>query len=352
MTDFHRNIFPYYRGGAHLEQDREQQREDNTTKALINTLDYCSPHVATKFLEWLGITAPRRAEFVLKKATIGSEKIRRKSQRLLLAIVGATNGANESVCAQLPGTPVGDSRPDAWLYGEDYVVLLESKIGESVLTLDQMACHWDKLQPTCWRIVTWAQVHKFFVKLMHELKDAKSKWLVEQLTQYLEWTGMTDFVGFTEGMFEFFVQSEKDPDAKKWVRGTVEALADAVLQGDQGLKVFNGFYENKHVGNFGKESDHYWVAFGPAKFRDFAHQTISLYEQALDVFVSVELLPAVKKLRKQIQNDALFRKVMCQLPDPFTVLIQERKRRTVPEILITILSQKWRVAFIGESPTV
>jgi hypothetical protein len=27
---------------------------------------------------------------------------------------------------------------------------------------------------------------------------------------------MTEFAGLDEGMFEFFVQSERDPDTKKW----------------------------------------------------------------------------------------------------------------------------------------
>ena len=227
---------------------------------------------------------------------------------------------------------MNDSRPDAWIHGEDYAVLVESKIGESPLTLDQMASHWEKLKPNCpTRIITWGQVHKLFVKLMHQQKDTQSQWLLDQFTQYLEWTGMTEFVGFREEMFEFFVQGEKDPDTKKWVRATVEALADKVLEGDQGLKQFKSFYESKHIGNLGKESDHYWVAFGPVNFRESAHQTISLYEESLDVFVNVELLPAVKKLRKKIQgNDAQFRKLMSGLPAPFTVRIEERKPTGLP----------------------
>jgi hypothetical protein len=332
MRDHHRNIFCYYKGAAQDDKDREQQLEDNTTKALINTLDYCSPSVATSFLEWLDVRAPGSAEYVLQKTTIGSEKIRRKAQRLMLAIVGAANKANESVCAQLPAPVVKESRPDAWVYGDEYAVLIESKVGKATLTLDQMASHWEKLKPTCpTRIVTWAQVHKLFVKLMHQEKDTQNKWLLKQFTEYLEWTGMTEFVGFCEEMFEFFVQGEKDPDTKQWVRGTVEALADKVLGGDKGLKQFNSFYGSKHVGNLGKESDHYWVAFGPEHFRELAHQTISLYEESLDVFVNVELLPAVKKLRKKVQtNDAQFKNLICQLPAPFAVRIEERKPTGLP----------------------
>ena len=98
MRDYHHNIFCYYKGSAQDDKDREQQLEDNTTKALINTLEYCNPSVATSFLKWLDIKAPDSSVYVLQKATIGGEKLRRKTQRLLLAIVGAANKVNESVC--------------------------------------------------------------------------------------------------------------------------------------------------------------------------------------------------------------------------------------------------------------
>lgn len=326
MTDFHRNIFSYYKGALQPEQDREQQLEDNTTKALVNTLEHCGRHVAIKFLEWLGVSTPRKVNFIQQKVSIGDERIRRSSQRLLLAIVGTMNPANKSVRDRLPVKPVGGGRPDAWLYGDDFVVLIESKTGDATLDLNQMACHWHKLHPNQCRIVTWADVHTFFTDLMSSLSNTKSKWLVEQFTQYLEWTGMTEFVGFREEMFEFFVATERDPDTKRWVRGAVEGLGEKALLGTTGLKHFDSFYSDRHVGNLAKDSDHYWVAFGPARdFRKWAHQTISLYEQKRDVFVNVELLSPMKRLRRKIKSGG-FRKVMCNLPAPFTVCIEERKQ--------------------------
>jgi len=52
MTNFHRNIFSYFRGLSQLEHDRERQLEDNSTKALINTLEHSDPSVAHAFLKW------------------------------------------------------------------------------------------------------------------------------------------------------------------------------------------------------------------------------------------------------------------------------------------------------------
>ena len=82
MTDVHRNIFSYYKGASQPEQDREQQLEDNTTKALVNTLEHCGRHVTIKFLEWLGISTARKINFVQQKVSIGDERIREKAAAL------------------------------------------------------------------------------------------------------------------------------------------------------------------------------------------------------------------------------------------------------------------------------
>jgi len=188
-----------------------------------------------------------------------------------------------------------------------------------------------QILPRC-KILTWAEVHQFFANLLPDLQG-KDKWLVEQFRQYLEWTGMTEFVGFEESVFEFLVHEEKDPRVKQWIRDTMCALAEQILHSDHGLKAFNGFYTNYHVGNFGEKDDHFWVAFGPPKFRELAYQTVSLYDYGLDVFVNVELLPAIRRLRKKIQGgESTFRKVISELPFPFTVQIQERKAGNRPRV--------------------
>jgi len=338
MTDFHNNVFYYYRGAKQHGQKQEQQLEDNTTKAFTNMLQHCDPVVATEFLKSLEITisSDSTIEFELQKSTIGHEKIHYRTQRLLLAIVGTPPPRNASICTQLVGPLKGDSRPDAWIYGEDFVVLLESKVGDSALELNQMRCHWRKLRmdiqssPRC-KILTWAEVHQFFASCLPILLpnlQGKDKWLVEQFTQYLEWIGMTEFVGFEESVFEFFVHEERDLHVKQWMRDAMRALAEQVLHGDHGIKAFDGFYTDYHVGNFGKKDDHFWVAFGPPKFKKLAHQTVSLHEYGLDVFVNVELLPAIKRLRKKIKgSESAFRDVISELPAPFTVQIQERKAK-------------------------
>lgn len=343
MTDFHRNIFYYYRGAQRSGRERERQLEDNTTKALVNTLEHCSRIVAIKFLrDLLGImvTEPVEPEFELQKASISKGEIGNKSQRLLLGIVPTKEIMDP--CAELGRTVAGeeDSRPDAWIYGDDFVVLVESKVegkeGAS-LELAQMERHYQKLlvdteqQPDC-RIYTWAEVHRFFKNLLDELADEltkKDKWIIGQLAQYLEWIGMAEFTGLESGMFDYFAAlpiDDRNEDDRQWVRGTMQSFAEKILEGLQAVD--SSFYQNYDVGRLFLKDDHCWAAFGPKdkKYRRLAHQTVSLYKDRLDVFVNVELKPAVDRLRRKIAPDKqAFRETVSRLPVPFVVRVEERK---------------------------
>jgi hypothetical protein len=336
MADFHHNVFYYYKGAKETKEELyDHQLEDNTTKALTNTLIHTSPIVATKFLEeFLGLQGAGKLEIQLQKKTIGKEKISRRSQRLLFGLQQAEI-QQDPLATNFVGPVEGESRPDAWLYGEDYVVLVESKVGGTQLEPEQMERHFQKLQVESLEqpkrtVRTWNQIHQFFVGMLSEL-NGMDKWLVGQFTQYLEWKGMSEFTGFEEWIFDFFVHIDKDPETKRLVRDIMRSLAEKILRGPNGLRDFApSFYKEFHVGNFGAEDDHYWVAFGPGDpdFKQVAHQTISIYDYGLDVFVNVELLPAINRLRKKLQSEKRkFKEVVSALPEPFTVQVEERKSR-------------------------
>jgi hypothetical protein len=307
--------------------------EDNTTKALINTLESCGRAVALEFLDWLGIAATGRVKFELQKTTIGEGKIRSKSQRLLLGLVPSKRPGDSG--GELGGSIVErESRPDAWLYGDDFVVVLESKVVGS-LEPDQMQRHCQKLrvgthrEPRC-EVRSWAKVHQFFVGILPEL-SGKNKWVAQQFVQYLEWIGMTEFTGFEEGNFVFFVTHE-DEDTRRWVRDTMQSFADKILVQ---VKELDPFYQDYDPGRLRLKDEGCWVAFGPIKpgpreYRQWAHQTVSLKAYALDVFVNVELKPAIDRLRTRIKRDrGAFRRAVAGLPSPFSVQVQERKKRQV-----------------------
>ena len=132
-------------------------------------------------------------------------------------------------------------------------------------------------------------------------------------------------------MFEFFVREEKDAEEKRLIRRTMERFGEKVL--NSGLKAASpSFYQEPWVGKLSTGGDHFWVAFGPTGgpmvFGKMAHQTISLYDFGLDVFVNVEMLPAIKMLRKGIRNDKQkFIDVISALPAPFSVWIEQKEMR-------------------------
>jgi hypothetical protein len=285
MADFHHNIFYYYRGAQQSDQERERQLEDNTTKALVNTLEHCDPKVTFGFLNWLGIKATKPATLELQKSTISNREIGSKSRRLLLGLVPSK--VDKDPCAELEGPVTGDSLPDAWLYGDDFVVLIESKVAGS-LEPGQMQRHYLKLragteqQPEC-KVCTWAEVHEFFKSLSGELGDdlkEKDKWIVGQFTQYLEWIGMAEFTGLESGMFDYFATpiDDRNEDDRQWVRGTMQSFAEKILEGLQAID--SSFYQDYDVGRLLLKDDHCWAAFGykDKKYRNWAHQTVALGE--------------------------------------------------------------------------
>jgi len=52
---------------------------------------------------------------------------------------------------------------------------------------------------------SWKEVHGFFQNLI-ESTSGKNKWLINQLIKYLEYIGMSDFVGFNDEIFDYFIR--------------------------------------------------------------------------------------------------------------------------------------------------
>lgn len=334
MTDFHHNLFYYYKGAHQSYKEAEHQLENNTTKALVNTLEYCSDLVAVSFLEWIGITpAGDQIKFKLQKKALGEQDILAKSQRLLLGIVPTK--ADKDPSALLEGKVADeDSCPDAWIYGGEFVVLIENKVN-GPLNTDQMQRHAHKLQGGMerrpeFKVLTWAQVHSFFKRLLNEslnkLSD-KDKWILDQFTQYLEEIGMSEFIGLESEIFDYVVTLD-DEDARQKVRATMRSFAEKILAQIRDLV----FYEGYDDGVIHQGDRYYWVAFGPKdnKYRKWAHQTVALDAYGIEVFVNLELKAVTDRLKERIRRSRhAFREVILSLlpGEPVSVQVEERKQR-------------------------
>ena len=139
---------------------------------------------------------------------------------------------------------------------------------------------------------------------------------------------MAQFNGLKDWMFGYFVKHD-DESKRQRVASALPSFAKAI---QTQLQSFDPFYASYDVGTLRPEHDSCWIAFGPAdnKYRNGAHQTVALFAHSLDVFVNVEMVPAVNKLRQKIKNNRQgFRSAIAGLPvdkRPFSVLIWERRQ--------------------------
>ena len=327
--DLHRNLFYSYRGPNTDIADRDRQLENNVTKALINTLDLGGMGVCGPFLAWLGLTDAPNVKFLLQRHNLPSTTAAAKPERVLLGI-----SKRELDWADAGVNRTSESVPDAWVYGDGFAVLVESKVNDAAFSQGQIQAHLARLQsiehaPTKIVPKTWGQVHGFFERLLPRLTDAPwPKLLVEQLIEFLEYSGMTEFTGFRLDHFHYFLLHDDD-DARRWILDQANYFATQV---QARLHEFAPFYEACDIGNLKRTDAYCWVAFGPRgdAYRRVTHQTVSLSADGLRVFVNVELKAATDRLKSVLkQSGAAFRAALQQLHvfEPFELALEERVQR-------------------------
>lgn len=323
--DLHHNLFYGYRGPSEFDADRDPQLENNLTKALINTLSLCGEEVWRPFLEDLGLLRVSPPMFLLQRKGLPSVAACEKKQRVLLGI----SKERTKWILDPAEVPVYVSVPDAWIYGDGYAVLVESKTNGD-FAQSQMCAHYACLrrddEPA--RIVTrtWSDLHALFSSLQRSIAACASKLLVSQFVQFLEYTGMAEFCGFRLDHFNYFLLRE-DPDARRWVKEQMQSFGSMLQRRLAGIDAFYAEYE---VGNLKSDDPFCWIAFGPRGYRDATHQTIALGSNGLRVFINSELRRATDRLKAVLRSDEVnFKSALCRAHEfrPFTLVLQERVQR-------------------------
>jgi hypothetical protein len=138
--DLHHNLFYTYRGPG-TDADRDRQLENNVTKALINTLRLGGEAVWRPFLSWLGIANATGADFLLQRRDLPSGHAAHRRRRVLLGISKRKSDWPPSAGAET----TYESLPDAWVYGDGFAVLVESKVGDHDFSPQHMQAHLARL---------------------------------------------------------------------------------------------------------------------------------------------------------------------------------------------------------------
>ncbi len=324
--DLHHNLFYSYRGPNTDDRDRERQLENNITKALVNTLRLGGETVWRPFLAEFGVTDARDAAFLLQRRDLASGGAAQRRCRVLLGI--ATHPSQWSPTEN--AMEAYESIPDAWIYGDGFAVLVESKVSGD-FSDEQMQGHLARLQSTGHSrpavvLKTWREVHRFFHQLSSGLTSAPAL-LVQQFIQFLEYSDVSGFNGFRCEHFDYFL-SHDDHDARLWGRGQMTDFAERV---QKQLCKSIPFYSSYDVGTLKQSNSYCWVAFGPAdgKYRKLSHQTISISSDGLRVFINSELKSATDRIKAVLSQSAhALRAVLQDLHayQPFELVLQERKQ--------------------------
>jgi len=201
-----RNVFYYYRGPSSKKEGQfDKQTEDNTTKALINTLENGEKGLLIHFF---------------KKARIDIKDYDKVAYDLQVE--------EES------------SRPDALIQIDKCNIFIESKI-DSPLKEDQIYRHLEsiskdylicitpreedrniiqQIKKSNLRFVSWKEVYLCFKEQLEKTKDEKTKFIIQQFLEYLEAINMAPFSGWDKKDFEAFLNIEDDP--KRELRSRVK----------------------------------------------------------------------------------------------------------------------------------
>lgn len=321
-------MFYSYRGATEDNTDRDRQIENNLTKALVNTLSLGREPVWRRFLANIGLPDATDAKFLLQRRDLPSGGARKKRDRVLLGISKATSDWAPGPSPELPYPSI----PDAWIYGDGFAVLVESKVSGD-FSSEQMNAHLACLgtQGGPPRVVkkTWAEIHSFFRALLPTVADdSREGLLIWQFVQFLEYSAMAGFTGFRRDHFDYFLLHD-DEDARLWIKEQMESFAARLLSQ---LQSFAAFYEAFEVGVLRQSDSSCWVAFGPrpSGYRNVTHQTISLRSDGLRAFVNTELKAATDRLRNALQHRGTeLRRTLQHLHQigPFQLILEERTQR-------------------------
>ena len=211
------NVFYYYRGPTTASVNEEnryhRQVEDNSTKALINTLELGGPALTRSFVrKFTGLTVTGDPAFSLQSGP-SSPLVSEKRFLLGLSILGEID---QETMTEKPHD--GTGRVDAAIHvAGELALFIETKTVERLdgRQLYRHAKDWDIATPASssgawsppsdWILVTWTDVWRWAQGERKESPEASvAHFVLDQFCDYLEILGFAPWAGFRPEDFDFF----------------------------------------------------------------------------------------------------------------------------------------------------
>ncbi len=225
--DITRNLFYWFRGPSGGGDPAScRQLENNLTKSFISILEQCDRQlVLGGLLKKLGLRPSKDVVFSLqrKPPLAGATK-----RNIVLAITG---GEGEQTAGR---RRINAGRPDGWICGSNWTILIESKIGAKI-TKSQLDAH---ARAAGWRrgsyrlrSLTWSELHRMCKNALSRVpsRDKTTKLLLEHWLPYLEYQNMAEFERLEPKDFDVFNLPDEERRAMlSHMRRRLHAFAELV----------------------------------------------------------------------------------------------------------------------------
>jgi len=199
-----------------------------------------------------------------------------------------------------------DSIPDAWIWDEDNVILIESKT-RMKFDKDQLKRHEDILSsPTKKCIIFWEDIQSYFknkIEINESSQDSyRDMFLIKQFVHYLELINLSKFTGWKKEDFEYFFTFNNDEKLRikeKLVKFVDEIFIDTEIK---------NLFEKMKVGR--RKGKNIWLRLDAKDPRfslkndpehQFVNFTIELYSNHFQVSIVFPFFPSIEKLKKQLK---------------------------------------------------
>ena len=288
MTDITRNIFYWFRGPSFEGAPApHRQLENNLTKSLVNVLEHCDRQLVLKpFLNRLGLQICQDVVFSLQRRPALAGKTKK---RIVLGIVG---GEGEAI----PGESTTEKgRPDAWICGSGWTVLIESKIGPKIpkrqLDDHARAVGWPKKTYDI-HMLSWQDLHRIARDARRKVskKDRVSQLLLSDWQSYLEHQNMDEFEKLEPLDFDFFnLPVEERRALLPHMKSRVRAFAAMLAKSEPAKKIADLYSESSvrdwKFGEPDATGQGYWFNIGGAPSSREWHATVFFRADGLEIAI-------------------------------------------------------------------
>ncbi|MDI6760043.1 MAG: hypothetical protein QMD05_04390 [Candidatus Brocadiaceae bacterium] len=314
----YRNVFYYYRGpSSKIEGQYDKQIEDNTTKALINTLENSEKRLLMSLLKEIEIDI-KHLDRVAYDLQVGKELSRPDAQILIdnkydIRIESKIDSPlkEDQICQHLKSISSRDG----------YLICITPREGDKNVV--------QQINKANMRFITWKEVYMCFKEQLEKARDEKTQFIIQAFLEYLEAINMAPFNGWDKKDFEAFLNIEDDP--RKELRLRVKEKLKQYLVELQRLLKKEPLFEDLEldVGNIAQDDLEVWgvLCNPPLKEKiQRSHLNFSISSNGFFMGVTTEGKIPATNLRNRINCErGRFLKILRKLGG-YYLIIQEREK--------------------------